>query len=89
MTIPALRRVHLRALHRLGSVLKARSMLIIPNDCDTQYSLWNGMLFKDVMAKLEAELGPPQPTVDSLKEDWRDEMWRWWFLEDVIESAKP
>jgi hypothetical protein len=85
--ITPLRRVHCKAFHRIASVLKAKSMIIMPNDSLAVDLLWSGASFEDALASLEREFGPPESSVNRIPRSLREAPSRTWFLEDVIDPT--
>jgi hypothetical protein len=67
LSIPPLHRVHLAAFRSIAAALGSESMAISHDSNDNvQEIFWAGGTQSDCIAALQAEFGPPQPSIDAI-----------------------
>jgi len=70
LTIEPLRRVHLSAFRSIAKCIRGTRLLLLPDVSDVGYdAVRNGMSLEECIARLQAEYGSPQLSVDNIPPD--------------------
>lgn len=92
LTFPPLHRVHVAAFRSIAAALGSEKLAITHDSVESvAEAFWSGATQSECIAGLEAELGPPQPSLDRI-EPWiiaeaEHKVPRVWYLDVLPVSA--